>query len=431
MTSIVETLERALAPMRASATSTPFARARVAGRARRDAERLHTRALNDIVETTSTIVSERGLGIGALTPFAEAKGRAYAADDHAPIASDAPTALLFALTYAHDLRLATRRSKAEVLALAYLALDPAHDGLLDALDPARASQAASFRQAFERVAVGLVPDTIIEPALEGATLLESVAWSVDAPTNGDTLDRVRGLNVYAGRHVVPDDLREVRAALRAAEDILGASPYIERRYGLRGRRFTVSDTALLATLAHYDAATVHRESRWLVELLSLRGLSSLIVEEQLQHLVLVLERTLPENAGRYAALADAAHVLSRERRAVLDDGAVARLVALFEGYAPASERKALPEAARLVVGAVADEARGWAGAIDATLPWFKDARVFSAAWIAAVDRLVMAAWLEVAERRQRRTSTTSGASLDVGASLAVGAAANDRDEGPS
>lgn len=417
MTSIVETLERALAPMRASATSTPFARARLAGRARREAERLHTRALHDIVETTSTVVSDGGLGIRALTPFADAKGRAYATDDHGAVASDAPTALLFALTYAHDLRLATRRSKAEVLALAYLALDPAHDGLLAALDPARAPLAGPFRRAFERVAEGLVPDTIIEPALEGATLLESVAWSVDAPTGGDTLDRVRGLNVYAGRHVVPDDVREVRAALRAAEDILGASPYIERRYGLRGRRFTVSDTALLATLAHYDAATVLREARWLVELLSLRGLSSLLVEEQLQHLVFVLERTLPENAARYATLAEAAHALSRERRGVLDDAAVARLVALFEAYAPSTERKALPEAARLVVGAVADEARGWAGAIEATLPWLKDARMFSPAWIAAVDRLVMAAWLEVAERRQRRASIT------------LGAPANDRGEG--
>ncbi len=421
----METLERALAPMRASATSAPFARARVAGRARRDAERLHTRALRDIVETASTIVGEGGLGIGALAPFAEAKGRAYASDADAPTASDAPTALLFALTYAHDLRLATRRSKAEVLALAYLALDPAHDGLLDALDPARASRSTSFRRSFERVAAGLVPDAIIEPALEGATLLESVAWSVDAPTSHDALDRVRGLNVHAGRHVVPDDLREVRAALRAAEDILGASPYIERRYGLRGRRFAVSDTALLATLAHYDDATVHRETRWLVELLSLRGLSGLVVEEQLQRAVFVLERALPENANRYAALAGAAHALSRERRAVLDDAAVVRLVALFQAYAPSAELEALPEAARLVAGAVADEARGWAGAVDATLSWFKDARLFSPAWVAAVDRLAMAAWLEVAERRQRRVSSA------VAASLEVGAPANDRDEGPS
>lgn len=416
VTSIVDTLERALAPMRASATSTPFARARAAGHARREAERLHARALHGIVETTGAIVTDRGLGITALAPFAEAKGRAYASADLA-VSSDAPTALLFALTYAHDLRLATRRSRAEVLALSYLALDPTHDGLLAALDPAREPLAGPFRVAFERLAAGLAPETIVEPALEGATLLESVAWSIDAPTGGDALDRVRGLNVYAGRHVVPEDVREVRAALCAAEDILGASPYIERRYGVRGRRFTVSDTALLATLAHYDAATVHREARWLVELLSLRGLSSLLVEEQLHHLVLVLERTLPENAARYATLAEAAHTLSRERRGALDDDAVARLVALFEACAPTDERKALPEAARLVVGAVVDEARGWAGAVEATIPWLKDARTFSAAWIAALDRLVMATWLEVAERRRRRPVVT------------LGAPANDRGEG--
>lgn len=59
---------------------------------------------------------------------------------------------------------------------------------------------------------------------------------------------VTSINPEAGRHAVPEDERELQAAVLAGDLCWERFPYFEERYGERGRRFARSDGAWLATL---------------------------------------------------------------------------------------------------------------------------------------------------------------------------------------
>ncbi len=67
------------------------------------------------------------------------------------------------------------------------------------------------------------------------------------------------INVEAGNHAMPQDLREIELALRAGKVAWDKYPYLEHRYGERGRRFTDSDSCWLVTLARAPKETVVTE----------------------------------------------------------------------------------------------------------------------------------------------------------------------------
>ncbi|MBV5336535.1 MAG: hypothetical protein J0653_00540, partial [Deltaproteobacteria bacterium] len=66
-------------------------------------------------------------------------------------------------------------------------------------------------------------------------------------------------NADAGNHPVPDDPREILAALRAGERCYAQHPYFERRYGDRGKAFTRSDGGYLVTLADHPQIYVNSQ----------------------------------------------------------------------------------------------------------------------------------------------------------------------------
>lgn len=93
------------------------------------------------------------------------------------------------------------------------------------------------------------------------------------------------LNPEAGNHPVPQDARIIAAALRAGECCRREFSYYERRYGERGRRFTASDAAWLATLVHLPEALAADQVLWLSRILAVRGMPLLLMERQLELLI--------------------------------------------------------------------------------------------------------------------------------------------------
>ncbi len=76
---------------------------------------------------------------------------------------------------------------------------------------------------------------------------------------------VTSINPEAGCHAIPVDAREVQAALRAGDLCWQRFPYLEKRYGKGGQRFTRSDAAWQATLHPYPAAQILDQLRWLTD----------------------------------------------------------------------------------------------------------------------------------------------------------------------
>ncbi len=196
------------------------------------------------------------------------------------------------------------------------------------------------------------------------------------------------INPEAGRHAVPDDEREVQAALRAADICWARYPYYEHRYGERGRRFARSDAAWQATLHRYEPAQILQQVRWLGRVLAARGMPTFLLEAQLEILVEEMTAALPENKEAYEKLRPAADDLRASRRLHLSDEEVARLAAGFDRAAGPGWTGRLPRTGALLACAVADERQGCDGAVSSLESWLTDASRFPAAWRAAVEETI-------------------------------------------
>lgn len=195
------------------------------------------------------------------------------------------------------------------------------------------------------------------------------------------------LNVDAGMHPVPTDLREVQAALRAGEESFRSWAYYEARYGERGLAFTRSDSCWLVTLAREDGAQTVRQVKWLGGVLAARGMPRILLEHHLEQLHACLIALVPECASAYATLREVAAALRNERSEVLDPAEQERLAS---GFSAPDAAIGAPEAGALLVAATIDDKLGIAGALSSLCGWLGDPARFSAEWRAAVEDTVQA-----------------------------------------
>ena len=247
----------------------------------------------------------------------------------------------------------------------------------------------AFEAFVERLERALPDQPAIESAIAGAleafTGLRAVLEALDPGINHRRW-LVAELNPEAGTHSVPDDAREVAAALRAGEHTWHRYAYYDARYGERGLRFTRSDSAWLVTLAREDAQQAQRHVSWLARVLAARGMPRRLLEEHLAHLHAALVDTLPQRATHYQPLMLAAEHLRKERIEVMSEE---RTRALIEAHGAglADEAGVSPkEAATLAVAAVADEKRGIANAVTSLSEWLTCRERFSKPWVAALER---------------------------------------------
>ncbi|WP_433935321.1 hypothetical protein AB3662_11445 [Sorangium cellulosum] len=210
------------------------------------------------------------------------------------------------------------------------------------------------------------------------------------------------LNPEAGSTPVPDDPREVAAALRAGELSLELTPYYGFRYGERGRRFTRSDSAFLVTLATHPRPVVERQILWLAGLLSNRGMPSVLLEHHLRVLHRVLCRAIPRRAASYDRLTEAAGLLLEARRAHLPDEACRALSRSFVREAGLPPTRLALGTGWLLAGAVADEGSGIRSAVSSLASWFTDPELFPPRFVSAVQSTVAEARAVVRRGPARR-----------------------------
>jgi heme oxygenase len=199
---------------------------------------------------------------------------------------------------------------------------------------------------------------------------------------------VTTLNPVAGHHPIPDDMREIWAALRAGERSWLQLPYYDMRYGMRGRRWTWSDSAWLVTLTRLAPERVIQQVHWLARYLSTRGMPQWTMELHLLLLYEELVKALPEQSVLYEKLLIAANTLAVTRRMHLDDDSFAALIGAFDAEVGSEWSARLPGSGGIVVSAVIDDAAGIVKALDSVASWMCDPTRFPSHWVAAVRRTI-------------------------------------------
>jgi hypothetical protein len=232
--------------------------------------------------------------------------------------------------------------------------------------------------------------------------LQQIIVALHPLRTGELRTAVTAFNPDAGRHRIPEDLREVRAAMRAGEQTWHHFPYYERRYGARGERFTWSDSLWLATLVDLDQAIINRQILWLGGMLAARGMPQWMLEVHLQMLRDELSAAVPEKQLRYTRLGIAATQLGDLRRQFLSDSTFQTLAQEFEAAVGSPWNQQLQRAGELVVAAVLDEAAGLADALSSLHSWMTDPTRFPARWITTVERTIAKTQALIASGRQPR-----------------------------
>lgn len=197
---------------------------------------------------------------------------------------------------------------------------------------------------------------------------------------------VTTINFEAGDHAMPQNPAEIALALRAAKNAWEQYPYLDQRYGDRGKRFTNSDSCWLVALARMPAETVTKNLEWLRTVLAGRGIPTVILERHLRLIQGALAVEFQDQVETRTSFDQFLSGLEAERQPMA--GGIAHLVKQFDLRFRVCAGLKVSSAAELIVSAWIDERSGIRGALASVHDWFADSERFSDEWIANVNEFV-------------------------------------------
>jgi heme oxygenase len=237
----------------------------------------------------------------------------------------------------------------------------------------------------------MLHDAIMESAYEAYDGLDALYKALYAAKPSAAGIHATRINPEAGNHPMPEDEREILAALDASGQGWDEFAYYEFRYGQRGRRFSDSDTCWLTTLANLEQEELNRQVAWIGRVLATRGMPRIMMERTLRFLHDALVRSVPEKTPAWTKLANAAQMLFEERTAHFPKKEFERLAAEFEKRVGPDLAKKHKNTGELLISSVADEKNGMEGAVSAIQSWMTDPGRFPEHWISAVNDTIQKA----------------------------------------
>lgn len=232
-------------------------------------------------------------------------------------------------------------------------------------------------------------DQIAASAVACFEWLERICAAVYPYSAQDLKYHTAAINFEAGDHAIPQNPVEIDLALRAAKAAWEMFPYLEQRYGARGKRFTNSDSCWLVTLTRargQDEATQALD--WLRAVLAPRGIPTVILEAHLRAIQQAVALEFPEETGMRAQFDPFLSKREAERRSHFGAAYQSPLIGAFNRRFQACSGLKVASAAELIVSAWMDERSGVAGSLPALHNWFTDTGRFSKDWIVTVNDLL-------------------------------------------
>jgi heme oxygenase len=214
-------------------------------------------------------------------------------------------------------------------------------------------------------------------------------FPVDEKTLGN---HITSLNPEAGNYPIPTNPLEIKAGINAGDRCWNDFPYYEKRFGERGRRFTVSDSVWLVTLCELTDEGVLYQVNWLAKFLAVRGMPTFTMEIQLQALYEELSRIIPENEPKYSKLLKPVENIKKQRIAHIDENTFEECNSIFEKYF--AEFKVSGKncddlkknIGKLIASSLIDEKNGIPDVRATVENWLRSPDVFPENWILAVEK---------------------------------------------
>ena len=199
--------------------------------------------------------------------------------------------------------------------------------------------------------------------------------------------RITAINPEAGRHAMPRSEAEVTRALRCAQSAWLRFPYLDARYGERGRRFTRSDSCWLVALYDVEESLAVESLLWLRKVLSSRGLPTVILETHLEMIDRDIEAEDPGRARQSPGFRTVISRFQAQRDAILPPTVRGTMISQYQGQFDQCLGDGIPGAAEILIDAVIDTAIGIEHARQQVFSWMRDRERFSATWVGTVDLL--------------------------------------------
>ena len=218
--------------------------------------------------------------------------------------------------------------------------------------------------------------------------LEGICAAAYPYSSKDLKYHAAAMNFEAGDHVIPQNPLEIDLALRAAKAAWETFPYLEQRYGARGRRFTNSDSCWLVTLTRapgQDAAA--KALDWLRTVLATRGIPTVVLEAHLRTIQQAIALEFPEQIKMRTQFDLFLSNREAERRVYFGAEGRSPLIDAFNRRFRACGGLRVESAADLIASAWMDERSGVTGSLSALHNWITDVGRFSNDWVANVNQL--------------------------------------------
>jgi len=201
-------------------------------------------------------------------------------------------------------------------------------------------------------------------------------------------NHVTSLNPEAGNFPIPTNPLEIEAAITAGMKCWNEFPFYEKRYGERGKRFTVSDSVWLVTLSELSIELATNQVKWLAKYLANRGMPVITMEFQLKCLFEELVKLVPGNEPKYKTLLLVSEHLKNQRIEKVSSALFEKSNSLFDNFCLELNVSDLPmkNTGKLIAGSVADGRNGMIEAMQNFKTWISSPEAFSAGWIQAIEK---------------------------------------------
>lgn len=126
-------------------------------------------------------------------------------------------------------------------------------------------------------------------AIEAFDGFAQIFESLEKIDGGTLTAHITSINPEAGNHEMPADPEAIEAAIKAANLCFKEFSILEKKFGERGRRFTMSDSCWLVTLLGMKFEIAVAQVKWLQGVLEPRGIPKGMLIRHLQ----ILDECLP------------------------------------------------------------------------------------------------------------------------------------------
>ena len=201
-------------------------------------------------------------------------------------------------------------------------------------------------------------------------------------------NHITSLNPEAGNFPISTNPLEIKAAITAGFRCWNEFSFFEKRYGDRGKRFTVSDSVWLVNLCDLSQELANNQVVWLAKYLAGRGMPTFTEEKHLEYLYHELVKLIPENEAKYRKLLYASVELKKQRTEKLPLTDFENSNSMFHKLWCELKVTDAPmeNTGKLIASSVADHRNGIGGTEHDYRSWITNPALFSQNWIMAVEK---------------------------------------------